>query len=99
MANSDDRFAHAHHHDLGGRDEYVDCPVDRVDRPDEFGTRVDALRVLLGAKGILSTHELRRGVEQIPRDEYLSLQYYERWLHGIAFVLKEKGLIGPGDLA
>ena len=96
----DHRHAHANHHDLGGRDEYAAEPVCRTDPedPDEFGARVDALRVVLGSKKIMTTDELRRCVEAIPRDEYFQLQYYERWLRAITAVLLEKQLITAEDL-
>ena len=97
----DDPYKNANHHDLGGRDEYLTEKICRDDEhidPEEFGARVDALRVLLGAKKILLTDELRRGVESIPRDEYFNMQYYERWLRSITSILVEKGYVDAEEL-
>ncbi|NNM74173.1 SH3-like domain-containing protein [Enterovirga aerilata] len=88
-------------HDLGGRTKYMCVPVDRTQhpgQPDAFGQRCDALRLVLGAKGIMSTDELRRAVESLPPEDYAALPYYERWLRAIVVVLREKGLIAQGDL-
>ncbi len=88
-------------HDIGGLDEYANQPICKDDETldhDDFGARMDALRVVLGAKKILLTDELRRGVEAIPRDEYAQLQYYERWLRSITMILMEKGIIEAKDL-
>jgi len=101
VGNSNEHFKHANHHDLGGRDEYLEREVckdaDELDHG-EFGARVDALRLVLGGKKILLTDELRRGVEAIPRDEYFQLQYYERWLRSMTSILIEKGIVEPKDL-
>ena len=101
MANNSDQFKEANHHDLGGRDEYRDQKVCKDDvelDPGDFGARVDALRLVLGAKNILLTDELRRGVEAIPRDEYFELHYYERWLRSITSILLEKGIVEPKEI-
>jgi ABC-type uncharacterized transport system YnjBCD ATPase subunit len=101
MGNNIEHFKHANHHDLGGRDEFLDQKVckddDELDHG-EFGARVDALRLILGAKKIMLTDELRRGVEAIPRDEYFHLQYYERWLRSMCSILIEKGIVEPKEL-
>jgi len=96
-----DPYKDANHHDLGGREEYLTEKICREDEhidPEDFGARVDALRVLLGAKKILLTDELRRGVESIPRDEYFKMQYYERWLRSITSILVEKGYVDAREL-
>jgi nitrile hydratase subunit beta len=66
--------------------------------PDEFGRRVDALRQLLAARGLMTVDELRRGIEAIPEDEYFALTYYERWLRSITLLLLEKGVVTPAEL-
>lgn len=101
MKKNIEQYEHANHHDLGGRDEFLEKKICKdQDEPDhgEFGARVDALRLVLGGKKILVTDELRRGVEAIPRDEYFHLQYYERWLRSMTSILIEKGIVEPKDL-
>jgi Nitrile hydratase beta subunit len=53
----------------------------------------DALTVALGARGIRTTDEHRRIMENLPSDEYLSLSYYERWAQGTEDLLVEKGIL------
>jgi nitrile hydratase len=53
----------------------------------------DALSVALGARGIRTTDEHRRMMEDMPADEYLSLSYYERWARAVEELLIEKGIL------
>jgi hypothetical protein len=53
----------------------------------------DAVAQALGAKGIRTTDESRRAMEDMPTEEYLSLTYYERWVYGTEHLLGEKGLL------
>jgi nitrile hydratase len=53
----------------------------------------DALTVALGARGIRTTDEHRRVMEDMPADEYLALSYYERWVVGTEALLVEKGIL------
>lgn len=87
-------------HDLGGAMRFRCTPVEPDDDapPDPFGKRVDALRQLLAAKGLMSVDELRRGIEALPEAEYHALGYYERWLRSISAIMVEKGVIGAEDL-
>jgi nitrile hydratase len=87
-------------HDLGGAPRFRCTPVEPEDDapPDPFGKRVDALRQLLAAKGLMSVDELRRGIESLPEAEYHALGYYERWLRSISAIMVEKGVIGAEDL-
>ena len=91
------RDPRAAHHDLGGHPRFLCTAVEPGDDapPDAFGKRVDALRQLLGAKGLMSVDEMRRGIEAIPEAEYHALGYYERWLRSIAGLMVEKGIVPP----
>ena len=53
----------------------------------------DAVSVALGARGLRSTDEHRRAMEDMPADEYLALSYYERWVRGTEQLLVEKGVL------
>ena len=46
----------------------------------------------------MTVDELRRGIESIPEDEYLSLTYYERWLRSITTLMLEKGVVTEEEL-
>ncbi len=86
-------------HDMGGAQRFRCTPVERDEEPpDEFGKRVDALRQLLAQKKLMTVDELRRGIESIPEDEFLSLTYYERWLRSITTLMLEKGVVSPEEL-
>jgi nitrile hydratase subunit beta len=86
-------------HDIGGLGRFRCTPVEHDEAPpDEFGRRVDALRQLLAARGLMTVDELRRGIESIPEDEYFALTYYERWLRSITLLLLEKGVVTPAEL-
>ena len=60
---------------------------------------MDALRGVLGAKGVMSVDELRRGVEAIPEADYHRLAYYERWMRSITDNLLARGVITEAELA
>ncbi|MBX5452660.1 MAG: nitrile hydratase subunit beta [Acidobacteriia bacterium] len=87
------------HHDLGGVERFL---CERIDLSphtlSDFDREVDALRQVLGQKGIMSVDELRRGIEAIPEEDYLRLGYYQRWLRSIVSTLLGKGIISEAEL-
>jgi hypothetical protein len=87
-------------HDLGGAPRFRCTPVepDEDAPPDPFGKRVDALRQLLGARGLMTVDEMRRCIEALPEAEYHALSYYERWLRAISGLMVEKGVVAAEDL-
>ncbi len=99
MADEDAARPRAHH-DLGGVAQYLCEPVDISGHSlSEFDREVDALRQVLGQKGIMTVDELRRGIEAIPEADYLRLGYYQRWLRSITAILLEKKIVAEADLA
>jgi Nitrile hydratase beta subunit len=58
----------------------------------------DAVSVALGARGLRTTDEHRRAMEDMPADDYLSLSYYERWVRGTEELLVEKGILTHEDI-
>ena len=64
----------------------------------EFDRTVDAIRQILGAKGVMSVDELRRGIEAIPEADYLRLSYYEKWIRSITGNLLGSGVITEAEL-
>ena len=88
------------HHDLGGVPAFMCKAVDIEPHGlDDFDREVDALRQVLGRKGIMSVDELRRGIESIPEADYHRLTYYQRWIRSIADNLLRKGVITEAELA
>lgn len=87
------------HHDMGGVRKFLCEPIDTgAHALDDFDREVDAIRGLLGARGIMSVDELRRGIEAIPEDDYHRLSYYQRWIRSIADNLMVGGVITPAEL-
>lgn len=87
------------HHDLSGVPRYACEPVDIAPHTlSDFDKEVDALRQVLGLKGVMTVDELRRGIEAIPEAEYHRLSYYQRWIRSIADTLLRKGLITEAEL-
>ncbi len=87
------------HHDMGGVSKFLCEPIDSEPHElTQFDREVDAIRGILGAKGIMSVDELRRGIEAIPEDEYARLSYYQRWTRSIADNLLARGVISETEL-
>ena len=81
--------------DMGGLHGFGPLAIERDEPPfhHEWEARVFAInRVLLGA-GWYTLDEIRDAVERMPPAEYLAASYYERWLHGIETLIKERGLL------
>ena len=85
------------YHDMGGE------PAGPIDRGDKalalWEKRVEAMLVLLRAKGILVTDESRRSLESLGADVYLNATYAERRIMAAANNLILKGVITVEDLA
>ena len=87
------------HHDMGGVSKFLCEPIDTSAHAlNAFDREVDALRGLLGAKGVMGVDELRRGIEAIPEAEYHRLSYYQRWIRSITDNLLVRGVITPAEL-
>ena len=59
----------------------------------EWEARVFAINRLLLARGTYTLDEFRYAVERMDPQAYLAASYYERWLHAIETLLREKGVI------
>jgi hypothetical protein len=87
------------HHDLGGVSRFMCLPVDTEPHAlTDFDREVDAIRQILGDRGVMSVDELRRGIEAIPEAAYHRLSYYQRWIRSIADTLLRKGVITEAEL-
>lgn len=88
------------HHDLGGVAKFMCAPIDAEPHVlTAFDKEVDGLRQVLSLKGLMTVDELRRGIEEIPEDEYHRLSYYQRWIRSIAATLLRKGVVTEAELA
>jgi len=87
------------HHDMGGIPRFMCEPIDTTPHTlTDFDRTVDAVRGILGAKGVMSVDELRRGIEALPEAEYLGLSYYEKWIRSIAANLVLRGVVTEAEL-
>jgi nitrile hydratase len=59
----------------------------------EWEARVFALNRILLERGVYSLDEFRFAVERMDPQAYLAASYYERWLHAIETLLREKGVV------
>jgi hypothetical protein len=85
---------------MGGVSKFLCEPIDVAPHGlTDFDKEVDAIRQILGAKGVMSVDELRRGIEAIPEAEYLRLGYYEKWIRSIADNLMARGVVSEAELA
>ncbi|CAM9350335.1 unnamed protein product [Ectocarpus fasciculatus] len=90
-------------HDLGGRGgEGPACAaIDMAPQPlQHWEYSIHALLILLSTKSppMLSTDELRRGVEGLEEPAYKSWGYYEKWGASMSKILLERGVISEAEL-
>ena len=84
-------------HDMGGRPD--DAPLDTAEHVlADWEVVTDAVNSVLGAKGLRSTDQLRRAMEDMPADDYLALSYYERWARGTEQLLVEQHILSVAEI-
>lgn len=84
-------------HDMGGRP--TDVPIDtREHALADWEIVADAVAIALEAKGLRTTDESRRAMEDMPADDYLALGYYERWIRATEQLLIEKGVLTRDEI-
>lgn len=86
------------HHDMGG----LDAGTVEASEHDYamWEKRVDAIVKVCGTpdRKLLSTDELRRGIEELGPGVYDELSYYERWISSATNLLLEKGVFTVDEL-
>ena len=82
--------------DLGGLPAGPLDVTDHVLLPWEKSTH--ALSDLLTARGILGVEEKRRGIDELGRDAYDRLTYYEKWILAACNLLLAKGIITTDEM-
>ena len=86
------------HHDMGGSKAGA---IEIVEHNYEmWEKRVDAIIKALSSENppLLSTDELRRGIEELGPGIYDDLNYYERWITSATNILLEKGCFTVKEL-
>ncbi len=83
-------------HDVGGRD----APrVEKDEHPHALWEyRVDAMMMLLSARKLLTTDEMRRHIEGLGAGAYETMDYYERWAAALAAAMIDRGIITTAEL-
>jgi hypothetical protein len=83
--------------DLGGLPAGPVVPTDHPLLPWEKDAH--ALIDVLARKGVVSVEEKRRGIEELGRDVYDQLTYYEKWVLSGCNLMLAKGVITSAELA
>ncbi len=84
-------------HDLGGLP--TDESIDRTEHVmEEWERRIDSLNSILGEKGLKRTDELRRAIESLGPEQYLTLSYYERFTAAYEALLVERGVMTTAEI-
>ncbi len=84
-------------HDRGGWPN--NDPIDQTEHQySDWESRVDALQMLLGAKGIRTTDQMRRAIESLELEQYESLSYYEKWTAALEILMLEKGILSTEEI-
>jgi nitrile hydratase beta subunit-like protein len=85
------------HHDMGG------LPAGKVERTEHeyemWERRVDAMRAVLGARGLVTVDEMRKNIEAIPPQAYDRMAYYEKWVTALAQTLLQRGVITTAEMS
>ena len=84
-------------HDMGG-DAAGPVPTEAHDFA-LWEKRVDALMVLLSAKGHFSVDGLRRALEEMGPEAFETMSYYERWIAAVNRNMIEAGAWTVAELA
>jgi len=83
-------------HDFGGLEAGAVSCAEHVYEPWE--KRMDAIRGLCAQRGLFTTDELRRSIEDLGPGVYDKLGYYERWCAAVSNLLLQKHVISVDEL-
>jgi hypothetical protein len=90
------------HHDMGGLPAGPVEPYSPGAEHDyaPWEKKVDAILRLLAdpKRRLITTDELRRGIEELGPGAYDEMSYYERWIASVTNNLIEKGVISIDEL-
>src|SRR5258708_23465206 len=65
---------------------------------EEWEGRMFALLATVTGVGLMNIDEWRHGQERMNPAEYLSVSYYEHWLHSVVDLLDQKGILSITDI-
>ena len=83
-------------HDVGG---LTAGPVDRHEHnPELLEKQIDAMMMLMMAKGVGRIDEMRKNIETMGHDAYDNLAYYDKWTSGLMRILVDKGVLTQDEL-
>eukprot|EP01083_Nonionella_stella_P065275 170896_1 len=86
-------------HDLGANNDFIDQSLHRdVTSLTYWERKVDAFVLLLRKQDLFNVSELRHGIESIPKQSYLTIAYYEKWMYAATQCLLNKGVINENEL-
>eukprot|EP01083_Nonionella_stella_P230620 815024_1 len=86
-------------HDLGGNNDFIDQSLHRdVSSLTYWERKVDAFVVLLRQEKLFNVSEMRKQIEAIPKQSYLTIAYYEKWMYAATQCLLNKGIIHENEL-
>jgi hypothetical protein len=97
MTDTSKPFTGRRWHDMGG-DAAGPVPHDQHDFS-LWEKRVDALMILCSTKGHFTVDGLRRILEDMPREAFDEMTYYERWIASVNQNLIEDGVYSTAELA
>lgn len=88
-------------HDMGGMHGFGPVPVhdDGAPFPEGWQGRVFASNLVLAIRSGGNVDRFRFLIESMPPAEYLSVNYYERWLASMMASIEETGLLDAEQLA
>jgi nitrile hydratase len=87
-------------HDMGG-DPAPQIVPDKPDEPkfeEAWHRRTLGITIATGAMGAWNIDSSRFARESLPRDDYQSFSYYEKWLGGLTNLLFQRGLISENEI-
>jgi nitrile hydratase len=74
-------------------------PIDQTEHQlSDWEILADAVNQALTVKGIKRTDEMRRAREDMDKDLYRSLSYYERWIVSVETILAEKKILTTEEI-
>jgi hypothetical protein len=87
-------------HDMGGMHGFGKIQYFPEEPPfrEKWEGRMFALLATVTGVSLMNIDEWRHGQERMSPAEYLSVSYYEHWLHSVVDLLNRKGILSIDDL-
>jgi nitrile hydratase subunit beta len=87
-------------HDMGGMQGFgkIQYQSEELVFREHWEGRMAALLATVTGLRLMNIDEWRHGQERMRPAEYLSVSYYEHWLHSVVDLLNQKGILSTADL-